>query len=563
MTAEVITVLALVAGIVWLGIMMVSAFRNRSGEEIPHNLRPGIDDQQLETRRLERGQKAAIAFSAFLAVSLPLYFLAEPARQEGFVEEFDEASVERGEHIVAEFACFNCHGPLGSGGSASYVEKRSGVTVTWAAPSLDDVFLRYDEDEVNFWITFGRGNTPMPAWGLAGGGPMNEHQVNDVVNYLKTIQRPQQVIVNEMPNRIRFELARLEGADAAVAAAIVRQDQVVAEIDQAPADSEFLAPLAEEASDLLETAAEGRDTDADGLSDVTETRLSEMSVEILGYFRAVEPIVLDPAAPDAEVLEGALEELRGALDRDPILVNYIGAIEAILEADEGDDTDEDGISDAAEAQINAQITEAAGATVPSGLVQVALDPANPASAGGQPDLTTATTVVGAIESAALSKRVLVDNEGRIRPAEEAGLEFLLNAQRSRTWVIDIAGVAEAMGATEEDAARAVGLFQTNCARCHTAGFSAGIPYTQEAGSGGFAPALWDGRPLVQFGEAPEDEEEVDLLVDFLVNGSMAQRPYGLNGFGSGRMPAFGALLAEEDIELLARYLRSGVLDGIE
>ena len=80
--------------------------------------------------------------------------------------EFAEGSTERGEHLVAEFGCFNCHGPEGSGGVAPYVEKRSGIAVEWAAPSLNDVLFRYAEDEVNFWITYGRGNTPMPAWGV-------------------------------------------------------------------------------------------------------------------------------------------------------------------------------------------------------------------------------------------------------------------------------------------------------------------------------------------------------------------------------------------------------------
>jgi mono/diheme cytochrome c family protein len=562
-TAEVITVLALVAGIVWLGLMVVSALRNRGGEEIPSNLQAGIDDQQLETRRLERGQRAAIAFSAFLAVSLPLYFLGEPNRQSGFVEEFDEASIERGQHIVEEFACFSCHGPLGVGGSTNYVEKRSGVTVSWVAPSLNDVFLRYDENEVNFWVTYGRGNTPMPAWGLAGGGPMNEFQVEDVVNYLKTIQRPQQDVVNEMPLRIQAELDRLEAADQTVADAIVAQDQVVREIDQAPEDAAFIVPVAEEADELLDNAGQGRDTDADGVSDDAETRLSELSAEAVAYFQAIEPIQLDPAVPDAEALDQLLAELRQAVDRDPVLIRYLEAIEGAIESDEGEDTDGDGISDAGEGQINGQITEAAAATVPDGLVVVTLDPTNPASEGGEPDLQTATALVGGMDSVAISKRVLAENEDRIRPAEEGGLQFLRDAQRSQTWAIDIPAVAAAMGVSVEEAERAVGLFNANCARCHTAGFSAGVPYTQEAGSGGFGPALWDGRPVVQFGEAPESEEETDLLTEFLVNGSVAQRPYGLNGFGSGRMPAFGAILSADDIDLLARYLRSGNMDGIE
>jgi mono/diheme cytochrome c family protein len=128
--------------------------------------------------------------------------------------------------------------------------------------------------------------------------------------------------------------------------------------------------------------------------------------------------------------------------------------------------------------------------------------------------------------------------------------------------IDFAGVAEAMGASEEDAQRAVGLFNSKCARCHTAGYSAGVPFTQEAGSGGFGPALWDGRPTVQFGEANEDPEQ-DLLVQFLIRGSEAETPYGINGFGSGRMPAFGSAMSVEDIELLAAYLRAGNMDGKE
>ena len=168
MTADVITVLAVVAGITWLGVLLVAALRNRGGaEEVPPNLRPGIDDQRLETKRLESGQKAAILFSAFLAVSLPLYFLGETSRQEGFVEEFDEASVERGAHVVEEFGCFNCHGPLGVGGSAQFVEQRSGVTVSWAAPSLDDVLYRFDEEELNFWITGGTRQCRPGAWQVA------------------------------------------------------------------------------------------------------------------------------------------------------------------------------------------------------------------------------------------------------------------------------------------------------------------------------------------------------------------------------------------------------------
>jgi len=567
-TADVVTVLAVVAGIIWLGVMLVSALRNRGGaEEVAPNLKPGIDDQQLETKRLEGGQKAAIAFSAFLAISLPLYFLGENNRQEGFVEEFSVGSVERGEHIVEEFACFSCHGPLGSGGSAPFVEPRSGVSVTWAAPSLDDVFYRYDRDEVIFWVTYGRGNTPMPAWGLDGGGPMNEQQVEDVVNYLESIQIEQQQVVDEAVAIVNEQMERLATAEAAVGQAVTEQNQVVHEIDQAPDDIEAIGPLANRAVEILDDAGQGLDTDDDGLSDAAETELSTISSDAVAHFRVIEPVQLDPEKPDAELVEEGLAAMSTAIDRDPILESFLTRIEATLDgdgiSDESPDTDGDGISDAGEGAVSGIFSDASEATVPDGLSVINLDPTNPQSVSGEPDARTASGMVGGLETVAINLRVTVENSGRIRPQQEAGLEFLRQAQQDQEWAVDFAGVAEAMGGTEEEAQRAVVLFNGFCARCHTASFSAGVPFTQEIGSGGFGPALWDGRPLVQFGEAPpEGSEETDLLVDFIINGSEAQTPYGLNGFGSGRMPGFGAILDQGDIELLARFLRGGNLNGM-
>jgi mono/diheme cytochrome c family protein len=567
-TADIITVLAVVAGIAWLGIMLVSALRNRGGaEEIGSNLKPGIDDQTLETKRLEGGQKAAIVFSAFLAISLPLYFLGEDSRQQGFVEEFAEGSVERGAHLVEEFACYTCHGPNGSGGSAPFVEQRSGVTVSWSAPSLDDIFYRYERDEVNFWVTYGRGNTPMPAWGLAGGGPMNEKQVDDVVNYLESIQISQQQVVDETVGIVDAQVTRLAGADQTVENAVIEQDQVVHEIAQAPEDLLFIGPVADQAVEILANAGEGIDTDADGLSDAAETELSAISVHAYEHFVVVQPVPLDPEVADAELVDEGLAALEEALDSDPIFATFIPRIEAALADDEiseeSPDTDGDGISDAGEATLTGLFSEASAATVPDDVGRIDLDPANAETVAGEPDLTTAGNMVGGLETVAINLGVTVENEDRILPQQEAGLQFLRDAQQAEAWAFDFTGVAEAMEGSEDEATRAVALFNGYCARCHTAGFPAGVPYTQEAGSGGFGPALWDGRPVVQFGEAPEDPDAPDLLIDFLVNGSEAQEPYGLNGFGSGRMPAFGAILDQGDIDLLARYLRSGDLTGME
>jgi len=632
MTTNLITVFALVVGIVWLGVLFASAIRNRGGEEVAPNLKPGITDQEMETRRLEGGQKAAIAFSAFLAISLPLYFLGETDRQENFVVEFEEAAQERGAHIVEEFKCFDCHGPEGVGGTASYVEKRSGVTVSWAVPSLNDVLFRYDEDELKFWITYGRGNTPMPAWGLPGGGPLTEAQVSDVVSYLGTIQVSQNEVLAEVELGIAVQLDRLETAEATMTTEIIDQAQVVANIDTAPARLEIVTPIAALAKDILDDAAEGLDTDDDGLSDFAEEELSAISVEAVEALTVVEPIALDPETADADLAQEAVTSLEESVDIAPVLQIYLDAIQpaiedgtvdpevgisdgAITELGEiatqaadlgltvpaaiqdladaeqlvttledaaaaeasvegaadlatqasasvtaGSDPDGDGLSTAAEEDITNQMTEANGATIPGGLRAISLDPTNPASVGGEPDDETAATMVGNLESLHTSLEVTSENIDKLREAEVGGLEFLEAARDAGVWEIDFEGVAASMGADVAAAERAVGLFNSNCARCHTAGFSAGVPFTQEAGSGGFGPALWDGRPTVQFGEATENPAD-DLLVRFLTRGSEAQTPYGLNGFGSGRMPAFGPLLSEADIELLAAYLRGGNMDG--
>lgn len=557
-----IVVLAIVAGVLWLGLMMVSALRNRGGEEIAPNLKPGINDQELETRRLEKGQKVAIIGSAFLAISLPLYFLGEQNRQEGFVEEFAHDSELRGEHLVEEFACFSCHGPLGVGGVAPFVEPRSGVSVDWAAPALDDVLYRFDEDELNFWITFGRGNTPMPAWGLPGGGPLNENQVVDVINYLRTIQVSQQEAVDRTVGMLATQEIRLVSGDATMASTIVDQEQILAEIDQAPADSDFIGPLSEEARSILEDAEEGIDTDGDGLSDTSEVELSAISEESAEYFREVDAISLDPNTPDAEIIDEFLAALDAASGKDPILGSYADAIRSTVEnQEEGEDTDGDGLTDATEASVSGQSIEASASTIPSGIETISLDPSNPESSG-EPDHATANRMVGGLGSVAISTNVADENSVKLKDQEGAGLEFLLDADAEKAWEIDVAGVAASMETSEDDATRAVTLFNAHCARCHTASFSAGSPFTLEAGSGGFGPALWDGRPIVQFGEAPTSAEETDLLVEFIIKGSEAEKPYGLNGFGSGRMPAFGAILSMDDIDLLAQYLRGSNLDGV-
>jgi mono/diheme cytochrome c family protein len=562
-SSSLVITLAVIGGVAWLAFLGVSAMRTRGKEVVPQNLAPGRSDEELETSRLERFQQVAVLLSGFMAISLPLYFLGETQRQESFVDQFHEESVSRGEHLVTEFGCFACHGAGGSGGSATYIEKRTGVTVSWSAPSLNDVFYRYSPDEVNFWVTYGRPNTPMPPWGVAGGGAMNEAQVADIVAYLGTIQIPQQEALGEIQGAINGEMNRLQGADQAIAATIVTQSQLVADIKRAPDLAADASALTVQMRQALNGAGTGVDTDGDGLSDNTETRLTELTEEFtrLWAIPGLEPIAFDSAnsqstgRPDLEVAQEVLATLSGLADKLPVLANQVTAIEAAL-AETGDDQDADGLTDNAEGAISTAIDLAISSVRPPSLLVVRLDPSDPRSSG-QPDLRAATSAVAANEGVSLQLGVTRDNQERLVTAAQAGLDALLRAQEQHKWEIDIEGVAAiAFGGDVEKASRAVGLFNGYCARCHTSGWSAGVPFTQEAGSGGFGPALWDGRPNVQF-LSPED------LIKFITEGSVAQGAYGVNGIGSGRMPAFGQILTSEDLTLIATYLRSGKLTGEE
>jgi mono/diheme cytochrome c family protein len=221
----VINVLAVVVIIGVIGYKVLSV-RREPVEKPPPNLTPFLDDEELEGRHLERVLRWALLFSTIVAVVLPLYWLLEPGRQEAEAEGFEERAVERGEVLYANqdmeaydntrsLLCADCHGTDGGGGSANYTITPDAqgdadarpVQVVWQAPALNTVLYRFiecteadvaaqtrnctrPEEQVTDVITYGRPGTPMPAWGIAGGGPKNEQAVSDIVEYLKSIQLP-------------------------------------------------------------------------------------------------------------------------------------------------------------------------------------------------------------------------------------------------------------------------------------------------------------------------------------------------------------------------------------
>ena len=198
--------LGIVLLIAWIIYGAINVFGKRSREdvgaelELAPNRKPYYDDEALEGPRLERVQLFGLLTLAVIVIALPLYWLFEPSRQAGAREEGEARLVGWGEDLFATtadggFNCAGCHGGMkATGGAAPYTitDPNTGQvrSVTWNAPALNTVMYRFSEEEVRYILVYGRQFSPMSPWGIAGGGPMNEQQIDSVIAYIKSIQLP-------------------------------------------------------------------------------------------------------------------------------------------------------------------------------------------------------------------------------------------------------------------------------------------------------------------------------------------------------------------------------------
>lgn len=190
----VIFAVVLAGFVAWL-VANLRAGRDEVGSEIElaPNRQHDLTDDKLETTRLNVALFSAAGLLAIIGVALPLYWLAEPGRQAGAKEMYQELFVERGFEIYETGAqCVACHGGDGVGGSATFIiNDQNGQfvdQVTWIAPALNDVLYRYSVEGVRYILDYGRPGTPMAAWGTPGGGPLTSQQVDNIIDYLWTVQ---------------------------------------------------------------------------------------------------------------------------------------------------------------------------------------------------------------------------------------------------------------------------------------------------------------------------------------------------------------------------------------
>jgi mono/diheme cytochrome c family protein len=199
MSRTTVLILAVVSAILlfFALIIVISSAREkarRAGPAAPPSRRPGPTDEALEGPLLERYQVAGVALTVFLAVLLPFLYLREPVRQRAAADKELTESVRLGKATFEEF-CSRCHGPEAEGDTVKrYVTPgvKGAKPTDVQAPNLREIYVRHPDEDVGAvaWeaIQKGRPPTPMPTWGIRYGGPMNDQQITDLVNYLLSIQ---------------------------------------------------------------------------------------------------------------------------------------------------------------------------------------------------------------------------------------------------------------------------------------------------------------------------------------------------------------------------------------
>ena len=273
-----------IAGIVLLAMFTYWVFnwldgRRESGAEIElaANRKIDMSDEEMETKRLDLALTGGLALLTLIAVAYPIYWLGEPGRQQGLVEFTDSQAVGQGAELY-EANCAQCHGSAnGEGGVAAdfSLVDTNGVfkgQVQWAAPSLGAVLDRFSYDEVKYILNRGRSNSPMPAWGAAGGGPMTDQQIDRVIQYLaseqKTSEEIKKGVLDGLPGAALFK-ARQDNADL-YAAQLLHEDWIH-DLEEDPdlfevwleADDEFAAAAGGFAD--VDAALEGLEEAKDGV----------------------------------------------------------------------------------------------------------------------------------------------------------------------------------------------------------------------------------------------------------------------------------------------------------
>jgi cytochrome c553 len=173
--------------------------RRAPGPDIPPAMRPGPSDADLEKPILERLLAWGLVMVLILAVSIAGVFIRENVTNADDLRVLKEASVERG-HLTTlpgseanqiGFNCQRCHGVGLTGGRNVFnqnIVPVPNLTTVCGGEKYGHGLIKSLDDIVNT-ISQGRTGTDMPSWSVRYAGAMDDQQINDLVNYLLSIQK--------------------------------------------------------------------------------------------------------------------------------------------------------------------------------------------------------------------------------------------------------------------------------------------------------------------------------------------------------------------------------------
>ncbi len=187
------------------GVLFLRGRRHAAGSapDIPRGMRPGPSDADLETPLLLKLQGWGLIMVLFLVVWVPATWLIEPDRNLAQEDELRLDAIHRGSLAVQLYSednqtgvgCVRCHGAELKG--SVILDTTTGtprltpdLTTVCGGPYTGHPAI-YGLNDIYTTIEQGRGI--MPSWSIRYAGALNDQQINDIVNYIVSIQDEEQV----------------------------------------------------------------------------------------------------------------------------------------------------------------------------------------------------------------------------------------------------------------------------------------------------------------------------------------------------------------------------------
>jgi cytochrome c553 len=203
-----ITVVAVI-GAVALGLRPP---RRVGGPDIPPAMRAAPSDQDLEVPVREKLYAWGMILVVIMAIWVPVVFLRENVTNKSDTIALDQQSVLRGmlttkpgtEVNQIGFNCERCHGTDLHGGQNVYngnVVPVPNLQTVCGGAATGHPLIKGLQDIVDT-IAEGRTGTDMPSWSVRFAGAMDDQQIQDLVNYILSIQKvpPSQNICIKPPS---------------------------------------------------------------------------------------------------------------------------------------------------------------------------------------------------------------------------------------------------------------------------------------------------------------------------------------------------------------------------